>query len=397
MSDGVLIDINLVLDSQPTGIGVYIRELISRFPSLPTNGFDYGYYYQRNRRDYTQFLASRVPQAQMKDAFHRGLSYYKGTKYFDLSIGRSATFSMDVQILSLLSCGNWRVFHGTSLPAVTWFPTMPRRVKGIITVHDLAFLHSHTPPPSLACRQRWTRRVGDAVRRADRVIADSQAAADEIQEYYKVDPNKLQVVYLGVDEQEISWIDAAEKSAFRHRWNLPERFLLFVGTVCERKNVLNAIKAFMSIDDPDLGFVVIGNPEPQHTSEIEAYLRQCPRREKVRMCGYLERQDVEAFYQLATAFVFPSVYEGFGLPVLEAMKRRLPVVTSNQSCLQELFHDSAILVDPLDPDDIARGMKQVLEDESTRAALIEKGLRKARTFTWQNTAEQTMAVYRSVL
>ena len=390
-----------VLRPPVTGIGVYTGELISYLGSEKNAEIECGFYYSHLLRNHTQYLDSRVAAHRCKDAFEHGLAYREVNHSIgkwlcdwmgDPYIGRWGSRWMDLQVWSLLSIGDWRVFHGTN----HWVPSLPRTVKGVLTVHDLAYLRLPHTLASSYYRQRWIERLGQSISRVECVIADSQSTAADLQEFYKVDAAKIRVIYLGVDQREISWLDPVDKPALRQRWNLPERFLLFVGSLNTRKNALNALKAFMSIEDADLGFVIVGSPDSQ-SDEIEAYLQQCPRKDKVRICGYLERQDLEAFYQLATAFVFPSLYEGFGLPVLEAMKRRVPVVTSNNSSLGELFHDSAVLINPLDPADIARGIQQVLGDDNYRADLIEKGERKVQMFPWHKTGQETIDVYRSLL
>jgi glycosyltransferase involved in cell wall biosynthesis len=403
VSKRVLIDVDPVLSPPITGIGVYTGELISHFCSRETNDFECGYYYNRTRGahvQYLDYLASKVAPDRMKDGFDHGLGHRSGVNYawaplwLDPHIDRWGSRWTDFQtrIQIRLSSEKWRVFHGTNY----WLPPLPPAVKGIVTVHDLAYLRLPHTLTSSYFRQRWIERMGQSISRAECVIAISQATANDLQEFYKVDPRKIRVVYYGIDQREIEWIDPAEKPKLRQRWNLPERFLLFVGTLNIRKNILNAIKAFLTLDDPDLGFAIVGSPDNQH-AEIEAFLRDCPQRDRIRMFGYLDRADVETLYQLATAFAFPSLYEGFGLPMLEAMRRRLPVVAGDNSSLRELFHDTAVMVDPLDINDIGRGMKQVVGDDCIRAALIEKGERKARTFTWPKAAEQTMEVYRSLL
>jgi glycosyltransferase involved in cell wall biosynthesis len=227
------------------------------------------------------------------------------------------------------------------------------------------------------------------------VIAISESTATDLQTYFRIDSRKIRVIYQGV-EQNIQWMTPQEKLAARRRWNLPERFLLYVGTLSVYKNVLNLIKALLNISDPDLGIVIVGKHGDQ-AFEIEAFLRQCPAKRRIQLLGYLAQEELEALYQLATVFVFPSRHEGFGLPVLEAMKRRLPVVTSNNSSLQELFHDSAILVNPEEPNEIASGIELVLNDERCRTSLIQRGEQKAQLFTWKKTADQTSAAYQELM
>jgi glycosyltransferase involved in cell wall biosynthesis len=289
-----------------------------------------------------------------------------------------------------LSSRKWRIFHATNI----LIPPLPSGVRGIVTIHDLLFARFPQFQSPYAQR-RWALRVSQALQRADHIIAISEATASDLQKYYGVDSKKITVIYQGADGDSIVWMEDVERAALRRRWGLPERFLLFVGTLSVHKNVINTIKAFLKVQDADLELVIVGKPGDSY-SEVIAFLEQCPRKNKIRLYGYLERADLDGFYQLATMFLFPSLHEGFGLPVIEAMKRRLPVLTSDNSSLRELFSDSAALVNPSNPDDIARGINRVLSDDPYRANLIKEGERKVQTLTWKKTAEQTRKLYQSL-
>jgi glycosyltransferase involved in cell wall biosynthesis len=383
----LLIDINALLKPHITGVGVYTGELVRYLSSPATNGLRWGFYYNQYRRNVTQHLAAATTPERLKDGFTTGVSYRCA---LDAEFGRLYSRWVDLQTWLHMRTGKWRVFHATNIP----FPLLPRRIKGILTIHDLLFCRFPQFEPHM--RSQWMRCVGQSVRRADCIISISQSTADDMQQYFGVDPRKIHVIYHGADEKKIHPINSAAKASARKKWNLPERFLLFVSTLSVHKNIVNVIKAFLKIPDPELGLVIVGKPG-NASQEVESFLSQCPDRHRIQLIGYLEREELEVFYQLATIFLFPSLHEGFGLPVIEALKRRLPVVTSDNSSLKELFHDCAVLVNPADPHHIAREVDKLLRDEPARLALIEKGEQKAQTLTWKKTAEQTFRLYQSLL
>jgi glycosyltransferase involved in cell wall biosynthesis len=383
----VLLDINSLLKRQVTGVGVYTGELLRHLDSVDSDEFQLSFYYNYKRRSETAYLASRVRPDRMEEAFEHGFAYRCG---LDQEYGRIMASWVDLQSWAFLTSRKWRIFHATNI----LMPPLPSGVKGIVTIHDLLFARFPQFQSPYAQR-RWAFRVGQALQRADRIIAVSEATASDLQDYYGVASKKISVIYHGADGDSIVWMDDAERASVRRRWRLPERFLLFVGTLSAHKNVINTIKAFLKVQDVDLELVIVGKPGDSY-SDVIAFLEQCPRKDKIRLCGYLERTDLEGFYQLATMFLFPSLHEGFGLPVIEAMKRRLPVLTSDNSSLRELFIDSAALVNPSDSDDIARGIKRILSDEPYRTNLVKEGERKVQTLTWKKTAEQTRQLYQSL-
>ena len=388
MTADVLIDVNPALKAQTTGVGVYTGELIKHFDEQQPAGVNVGFYFNSRRRGHTGYLSSKLSSRQMKNGFESGVSYHCGV---DMEWGRLGSRWVDLETWLLASSNRSRIFHATNI----LLPSLPRRMRSVVTIHDLLFSrfpHFETP----YAQARWSERVSSAVKRADRVIAVSQSTANDLQTYYKLESDKISVIYEGVDQAEIKWIPLTEISPTRQRWGLPEKFLLFVGTQSVHKNLVHLVKAFTQLHDPEVGLVIVGKPGNQST-EIEELLQQCPRRDKVWRFGYLAQDQLEELYQLASLFVFPSLHEGFGLPVLEAMKRRLPVIASNNSSLGELFRDSAVLVDPHAPADIARAIDMLLSQPETRKALVEKGERAARSFTWNKMAEQTGEVYRSLL
>jgi glycosyltransferase involved in cell wall biosynthesis len=264
------------------------------------------------------------------------------------------------------------VVHATGfVPAATAAPL-------VVTVHDVAFLHQ--PEHYTRHGVRTMTKSLDAIRRrADAVICSSEATRSDLLEHGVV-AERLRVVPLGVER-----VDVAQSSIDRLRRNrdLPDEFVLFVGTVEPRKNLTRLADAMRTVGIPLViaGTDGWGDGKPAPGNHL-------------RFLGFVPDRELAALYRAATVFAYPSLREGFGLPVAEAMAQGAPVVTSRGTSTEEVAGDAAVLVDPHDVADIGRGIREALE---RRAELAELGRRRAAELTWETTAERTVAVYREVL
>jgi len=238
-----------------------------------------------------------------------------------------------------------------------------------------------------------------AARKADRVLTVSEASKRDILHYTGVAADKVTVIPNGLDARFAAVPDAAAIDRVQQRFQLDHPFVLYVGNIKPHKNLERLIAAFAAArpDGPDgLKLVVIGDETSNYPSVRQAVHRH--RLDKhVRFFGFQPAPTLVIFYRLARAFVFPSLYEGFGLPPLEAMANLTPVVTSNVSSLPEVAGGAALLVDPYDVTSIADGIRRAVTDEPLRQALIARGSERARHFSWTKSAADTLAVYRHVL
>ncbi|MCB1001156.1 MAG: glycosyltransferase family 4 protein [Acidimicrobiales bacterium] len=253
----------------------------------------------------------------------------------------------------------------------------------VVTLHDLAFVHepSHFSKHGV----RTFRRSLDHIRRhADVVLCSSQATLDDVA-FAGVGADRLRLVPLGVDVEQVG---AADVSRVRRAYRLPERYLLFVGTVEPRKNLRRLVDAVALLDDP-LPLVVAGS-EGWGDVDLTGELSQAI---DLRFLGFVPSGDLPPLYAGAEVFCYPSEREGYGLPVLEAMAQAVPVVTSVGTATEETAGTAAVLVQPKDPDDIARGID---EARARRAELSAKGLARAHKLTWRTTASLTADVYRAL-
>jgi len=240
--------------------------------------------------------------------------------------------------------------------------------------------------------------IATASRRATRVLTVSESSKRDILRFVNINPEKIDVIYNGYDERFAIEPKEEDVVRVRERYQLHDEFVLYAGNVKPHKNLERLIDAFHLVRNKGLDhlkLVLIG-------AEISKYaaLRRAVHRHQlhkyVRFLGYLPEETLAVMYRLAGVFVFPSLYEGFGLPPLEAMASGTPVVTSNVSSLPEVAGDAAVLVNPYDPAAIAEGIYQVLTDEQLRRGLRQRGLARARQFSWEDSARRVREVYQQV-
>jgi len=275
------------------------------------------------------------------------------------------------------------------------FVLPPTRARAILTVHDLSFIRvPECADPNL--RAYLNRAVPRSVHRADLVLADSQNTKRDLVELLGVDPQRIEVVYPGVGKRFRPIEDRALLEGVRRRYDLPARFILGLGTLEPRKNFPRLIEAFASLRgerSASLHLVIAGRKGWLYKG-IFAAVERLGLGERVAFPGFIADEDLPALYNLAELFVFPSLYEGFGLPPLEAMACGVPVVASNASSLPEVVGEAALTVDPLDVEGLAEAMRRLLDDDTLRARMIERGLERARTFTWQGAARKLLSTFK---
>jgi glycosyltransferase involved in cell wall biosynthesis len=269
-------------------------------------------------------------------------------------------------------------------PGVLFVPAhvIPWRcaAPSVVTAHDLGYLHYPQAHPLLErLYLDWSTR--HSARTARGVIADSQATRDDLIEHYSVAVGKIRVCYPGVDESLAPFRDPARLDAIRRKYGLPEGYILFVGTLRARKNLIRLVEAYARLDSPP-ALALAGQPGWGY-DQLAARIGELGLAGRVIFPGYVDDDDLAALYSGARAFVFPSLYEGFGFPVLEAMRCETPVVCSDAASLPELAGDAALIVPPHDVEALTAALERVLTDEALRARLIEKGGAQAARFTWE--------------
>lgn len=261
--------------------------------------------------------------------------------------------------------------------------------KLVVTVHDLSPVV--LPEYYDMKRRLWHWSVGfrRTLNRADKIIAVSEYTKRELVDVLGLDANKITVVYQGIDHTRYKpELEQARLRDVRNRYGLPGEFILYVGTLEPRKNVDGLLKAWeaMNVKVP---IVVAGKPGWKY-GDIFKMAQKSSRRRLIQFLGFVPEADKPYVIKLARALAFPSLYEGFGLPVLEAMAVGTPVVTSSVTSLPEVVGDAGLLVNPYNIEEITFALDQLLRDEGLRARLTEKGLLRAKDFSWEKTASQTL-------
>jgi glycosyltransferase involved in cell wall biosynthesis len=360
---------------QRAGIGRYTRELVAALLSL------------ESAHQYTIFAAA----GGLKDDEWR------------LEVQREG-----VRLRTVPLSDDWlaRLWHRLRLPIpvevatgpldVFYSPdfTLPPTVgitRTLLTVHDLSFMHH--PDAFVPSLQHYLEKVVPrSIDRADLVLADSAHTRSDLITLFGVSPEAVRVIHPGVDSRFRPEPDPDERERLRERYGIGDKpYVLSVGTLQPRKNYVRLIEAFAQFQTETDGKtqLLIAGGRGWLYDDI---LAEAKRHEDVQLLGFVADEDLPALYRGATLFAFISLYEGFGLPVLEAMACGVPVVCSNTSSLPEVAGDSALLVDPLSPDELTEALIRVSGEEGLRQAMIHQGLARAADFTWERSALQLLDV-----
>ena len=251
--------------------------------------------------------------------------------------------------------------------------------RAVTTFHDLFVLTGEYSTPDF--RRRFAEQARDAAGRSDRIIAVSQFTARQVIEILGVEEARVRVVHHGV---------RVTKQAPVAR----EKIVLHVGAIQHRKNIARLVDAFEAVDG-DWRLVLAGSAG-YGAEEIDAKIGAARSRERIRLTGYVAPAELAQWYARATIFAFPSLDEGFGMPVLEAMAAGVPVIAGNRSALPEVAGDAAWLVDPEDTDELAGALGALTQDPERRADLSRRGIERAAKFTWAEAVEKTWQVYREL-
>lgn len=362
---------NIVIDARSlhkelTGVGNYIVNLISALRTLDQSN----YYWIA-----TSTLRHRIKRYPLISTIGRVIYFFIDNIIFPLNVW-------------------WRNAELLHSPAFI-LPLLSFRYKKVITIHDLGF-YVYGDKFASGWHMRHMRfMLPYSIRQADKIIAVSQATKQQIVEIFKIAPEKIVVTYEGVSEKYRLIQDRVEVKKELQKYGINAPYILFVGTMDPRKNLIRLIQAFqnMKIEKKDLKLVIVGHKGELYTEELNKLIASGD----VIITGYVEKKDMVYLYNGASVFVFPSLYEGFGLPILEAMACGTPVITSKVYSMPEVSGDAALLVDPENIEEIAAAIGRSINDQELREVLIEKGLARAKQFTWAKTAAETLAIYQEVI
>lgn len=282
-----------------------------------------------------------------------------------------------------------------------------RRYKTVVTVHDLTpIVFPGAFPRGIKGEVKWQMQKF-SLKKANAVITDSNSSKKDILKYIGVRQDKVRVVYLAAGEHFKVLDHRSSILDLRAKYKLPEKFVLYVGDVTPNKNLPRLLAAVVEADVP---LVMVGkslvsenydsnNPWNHDLNRVQDIIKEqrTKNKDQIIRLGFVSNEDLVGIYNLATVFVMPSLYEGFGLPVLEAMACGCPVITSKEGSLNEVAGDGAFYVDAYDVKSIKIGIEKVFNDENLRKELSEKGLKNAKRFSWKKTASDTLEVYKKVI
>lgn len=374
----------IVIDYTPAyeqggGIGRYVRELTAALARLDVSPDD----------TYRLFVAGLNDKPLPPLPTHFVWRATRLTPRWLARIWHRASLPLPVEVLT----GRADLYHATDfvLP-----PTLPT-TRTLLTVHDLSFVRvPEAASPRLKAYLDAV--VPRSVRRARHILADSQATKDDLIALYDVAPDKITVLLSGVDMR-FQPVSSDLSVTIRRKYRLGDRpYLLSVGTVQPRKNYGRLIEALAALRarGHDLALVIVGG-RGWLEDPIYATLHATGMQDYVHFTGFADEDDLPALYSGALCCALPSLYEGFGIPVLEAMACGVPVVTSNLSSLPEVAGDAALLIDPYNLDALIDALARLVTDDTLRATLIANGLARARQFTWDASARHLRQVYTQLL
>jgi glycosyltransferase involved in cell wall biosynthesis len=355
------------IGSESSGNETYYEQLLKHLATAPTNGSRYVVYY-------THAAAARRVPASANFHLQR---LWPGTPFWRIPVG----FPLEFQKKKL------DVFHAQSI-----IPPFCN-CKAVTTIPDIAYEH-YPEFFSKFDTLRSKMLIRRSAERADHIITVSDFSRNDISRTYHIDPDRITVTYEGAGPDFFPRDKVQCREQVARKYDIKSPFLLYIGRLQERKNLRRLVSAYAQVKKrgAEEKLVLVGKKD-WTSGNIQKLLRSLELRDSVIFTGYVPSGDLPLFYNAAEAFVYPSIFEGFGLPVVEAMACGVAVLTSYGSALEEVAGDAALLVDPLSEESIARGLGELLGDPSLRLRLGRAGLVRSAAFSFKKTAEQTIGVY----
>lgn len=370
----IAVDLRSLHTSEFSGVEIYtvnvLEQLLTRDHDNTYTLFYNGF--QQKRFEYLHFINAKYKQTRFPNRILNIAMKLTGRPHLERLIGPCDVLFMP----------NWNMC------------SVDPKTKVVLTVHDLSPLLM--PEMYHAKARAWHSfiNIKKLVHRADAIIAVSNHTKAALIEILKVPEHRITVAHLGVDQESYSpYIEDDSLRAVRNQYGLPGDFLLFVGTIEPRKNLYNIIEAFDSLKS-DTHLVIAGKWGWKY-KQVYNRIQASPKRRLIKVIGYIPESDKPHLMKLASAFIWPSLYEGFGLPVLEAMSVGTPVLTSQVTSIPEVTGDSALLVNPYNVKDIAEGMEIVLTNQLLRERYRVLGIEQARKFAWDKTATALADIFQS--
>jgi glycosyltransferase involved in cell wall biosynthesis len=377
-----VIDARPALDPRRTGVGHYTQQLIRHLPHAdPDSEYVAWYLHAKGLFRPREFFGG-VHAPNLEERASRFPARVFEPMSSRLGIPR-IEWSVDFDVLL----------------ATNFLPPATRSVGVVMVVHDLAY--ERLPETAPHMDGRWRRRFDSWLQRAAGVLVPSESTKRDLLEAHPVEADRVHVTPLGVDVAAFAPAPPEAIDAVRRKYGVDQPYALFVGGIEPRKNLDALVRAFATLP-PGTRLVIAGGPvrwDPKAAGRLDATIAELPAAVRARIVrtGYVSDREKVALMSGATLIAYPSLYEGFGFPVLEGFAAGLPVLTSNVSSIPEVAGDVAIAVDPRDEQAIAAGLAQLFDDEDLRAMLSAAGLTRASRFTWEATARHTAGALHAAL
>jgi glycosyltransferase involved in cell wall biosynthesis len=378
----IAIDARPALDPRRTGVGQYAHQVIRHLPFEDLDDQFVAWYLHARGLIRPRSFFAYVGAPNLVEKASR----------FPARVFQPASWRLRVPRLEWLV--DFDLFLATNFLA----PATGLADRVIPVVHDLAFRHFPETAPHIDAR--WRRRFASTLETSPAIVVPSTSVSSDLHEAYSIPEERIHVVHHGVDAAAFAPAPPAAIEAVRRRHEIVGPYVLFVGGIEPRKNLEHLVRAFARSDARHFSLVLAGGPVrwfPQGFERLEATIELLPSgvQERIITTGYVGERDKLALLSGATLVAYPSLYEGFGFPVLEGFAAGVPVLTSNVSSLPEVAGDAAVLVDPDDVDAIASALSELVADDDLRAVLSAAGVARAAHFTWEKTARATARVLRA--
>jgi len=274
-----------------------------------------------------------------------------------------------------------------------WFPWV--RCRMVFTVHDCSW-RGYPAGFSEEVHHQMDKGMEEALRRADRLVAVSESTRKDILKYFPIEEKKIKVIYNAAGEIFHKLSDRENVKARLLDYGISFPYILFVGSFEPVKNVPGLLQAYQKIHHKIPHHLLLIGGLRQRREEVLSLCAELGLEKRVHLVGYVSKDDLVFFYNMADIFIYPSFYEGFGIPILEAFQCGTPVITSNTSAMREVAGDAALLIDPYDVESISEAMLELIRNRALREALAKKGLERARRFSWKNAASEMLALFKEV-
>lgn len=377
------IDIRSLLEQEAGGVSAYTEKILTNLFRIDTQN-EYLLFYNsfqknlpsKNKEELSAPNVTLKPFSFPNKIFNISLNFFKYPKIDKLIGGVDLFFVPNLIFIALSS-----------------------QVKKVITLHDLSFLlypHFYSSKGRL-----WHRAISPKklVKEFDKIIAVSENTRQDTINFFQLDPEKVVTIHSGIDQETDQDSSPTFKDKVRLRYRLPEKFILSLCALEPRKNVETIVSAFELFKEhyPNPYRLVIAGASRDRSKELRSLLKKSKFQNDIHFLGYISNEEKPLLYQMADLFVYPSFYEGFGFPPLEAMAASLPVIASYSSSLSEVCEDAAILVNPYDIEELTESFQQVLFNPELSGNLIKKGLNQVKKFSWQKTAKETLNLFNSLV